>query len=67
MKRSAPLFATLLLALVTLSACPVGNSDSAQKPVDHCTTAGVRCNLDGGQLGVCSANTDGTFVCASQH
>ena len=67
MKRISIMLAVSLASICMLSACPVGKSDSSQKPVDTCTSAGVRCNLAGGQLGVCSANTDGTFVCASQH
>jgi len=67
MKPIAPTIRALVLlaAMFVFTGCPVGESTSG--PVETCSKAGERCKMGGGQLGVCSANTDGSIVCMSQH
>ena len=56
---------TLLAILLATTGCPT--TDDVAPSVDICTKTGERCRMGGGKLGVCMANPDGTFDCASQH
>jgi hypothetical protein len=57
-----------LLALLCLPACELTPAPS-DAPVTECVSAGVRCQLEPGKLGVCHPAPDkfGAFVCLSQH
>lgn len=55
----------LSIALLLAAGCPSGDSSSG--PVDKCTNTGQQCRMGGGQLGVCTMDTAGDYVCASQH
>lgn len=61
------LASALALAVVALlvGGCP--DDTAAGGPVDTCTKAGEQCRIQGGQLGVCTMNTDGELTCAPQH
>ena len=54
-----------MMSLLCLTGCPT--NDTSTGPVDTCEKAGQQCRLGGGQLGVCSMQTDGELVCTSQH
>ena len=59
MKRFLP-----IAFVVLLCACP--GAEQNDGPVDVCVSAGAKCKMSGGQLGVCTFNEQ-QLVCASQH
>ena len=57
----------LTVWIVVLAGCPNDTTRGSGGPVDECESIGQQCRLGGGQLGVCTMDTEGQMTCDPQH